>query len=147
MMLDQYYDETATLDYTIPATYGLSRYDVVKLASIIEKESDADHRETVASVFYNRLILGMALQSDATVAYFVGHDPTPDDVNTENEYNTYFITGLPPTPINSPSLACMQAACSPEATDYLYFYFEDDGKGGLKYTFSENYDDHRAAFE
>lgn len=146
-MLDQYASETAGLDWSYAESRGLSHYDAVKLASIIEKESDANYRSTVASVFYNRLADGMRLQSDATVAYVVGHDPTADDVATENEYNTYFIEGLPPTPINSPSLACLKAVCAPEETNYYFFYFEDDGNGGLKYSFSETYEEHQSTYE
>ena len=146
-MLDQFNAETSTLDWSYAESQGLSHYDVVKLASIVEKESDQAHRATVASVFYNRLENGMRLQSDATVAYFVGHDPTPEDVDTDNPYNTYYIDGLPPTPINSPSLACMQAVCSPDKTNYLFFYFEDDGKGGLNYYFTETYEEHQATYE
>jgi len=146
-MLSQYKTETATLDWSYPESQGLSHYDALKLASIVEKESDADHRATVASVFYNRLRDVWQLQSDATVAYFVGHDPTPEDVNTDNPYNTYFNYGLPPTPINSPSLECLKAVCKPEETTYFYFYFEPDDKGNMKYTFSETYEEHRAAFE
>lgn len=145
-MLDQFGSETAGLDLSYAESQGLSLYDVVKLASIVEKESDADHRATVASVFYNRISNGMQLQSDATVAYVVGHDPTPEDVATENDYNTYFIAGLTPTPINSPSLECLQAVCNPEQTNYLFFYFEDDGNGGMKYTFSETYEEHQDAY-
>lgn len=147
MMLDQFAAEATKLDWSYAESRGLSRYDAVKLASIVEKESDASHRATVASVFYNRLEDDMRLQSDATVAYYVGHDPTADDVDTENPYNTYFIDGLPPTPINSPSLECLQAVCSPEQTGYYYFYFEDDGHGGLIYSFSETYDEHRSTYE
>ena len=146
-MLDQFQVEIATLDLSVPSAHGLSLYDMVKLASIVEKEADADHRAEVASVFYNRLDDGMRLQSDATVAYFVGRDPTPEDVATEHAFNTYLIDGLTPTPINSPSLSCMQAVCSPANTNYLYFYFEDNGQGGLTYSFSETYDEHRATYE
>lgn len=147
MMLDQFATETSSLDLSVPESHGLSLYDTVTLASIVEKESDANHRAEVASVFYNRMEEGMRLQSDATVAYFVGRDPTPEDVNTENEYNTYLIDGLPPTPINSPSLACLQAVCDPADTTYLYFYFEDNGNGGLNYSFSETYEEHRSTYE
>ena len=146
-MLSQYASETTSLDWSYAGSKGLSRYDAVKLASIVEKESDANYRSTVASVFYNRLADNMRLQSDATVAYVVGHDPTADDVATENEYNTYFIDGLPPTPINSPSLACLKAVCEPEETNYYFFYFEDDGNGGLKYSFSETYEEHQSTYE
>ena len=146
-MLDQFASETAGLDWSYARSAGLTPYDAVKLASIVEKESDASHRPEVASVFYNRLAGGMLLQSDATVAYVVGHDPTPEDVNTYNDYNTYFIAGLPPTPINSPGLECLQAVCSPANTNYYYFYFEDNGNGGLNYTFSETYEGHQSAYE
>ena len=146
-MLDQFAAETTALDWSYAESRGLAPYDVVKLASIVEKESDAAHRAEVASVFYNRLAAGMRLESDATVAYFVGHDPTAEDVNIENEYNTYFIDALPPTPINSPGLDCLQAVCAPAETGYYYFYFESDDNGGMNYTFSETYDEHRAAFE
>ena len=146
-MLDQFKAETAGLDWSVAEAHGLSAYDVVKLASIVEKESDAAHRAEVASVFYNRLDAGMRLQSDATVAYVVGHDPTPEDVDAYSDYNTYYIDALPPTPINSPGLECLQAACAPAETDYYYFYFEDDGTGTMKYTFSETYEDHQATYE
>lgn len=146
-MLDQFGSEVASLDMSYAENLGYDLYDVVKLASVVEKESDAAHRAEVASVFYNRMLNGMRLESDATVAYVVGHDPTAQDVDTPNDYNTYFINGLPPTPINSPSLECLKAVCSPAKTDYLYFYFESDGSGGMKYTFSETYDEHRAAYE
>ena len=147
MMLDQFGSETASLDMSYAASRGLSLYDVVKMASIVEKEADTKNRSTVASVFYNRLQSGMRLQSDATVAYFVGHDPTPEDVETYSDYNTYLSDGLPPTPINSPSLECLQAVCAPEETSYLYFYFEDDGKGGMNYYFSETYEEHQSTYE
>ena len=146
-MLDQFGEETAGLDWSYATSRGMTPYDVVKMASIVEKESDASHRADVASVFYNRLESGMLLQSDATVAYVVGRDPTPEDVNTYNDYNTYFIAGLPPTPINSPGLECLQAACSPSNTNYYYFYFEDNGNGGMEYTFSETYEAHQSAYE
>ena len=145
-MLSQFAEETATLDWSYAEGRNLSHYDVVKLASIVEKESDKDHRSTVASVFYNRLNDGWQLQSDATVAYVVGHDPTAEDVATENDYNTYFIPCLPPTPINSPSLACLQAVCKPDETGYYYFYFEPNEKGEMTYTFSETYEEHQQAF-
>ncbi|MBQ3302250.1 MAG: endolytic transglycosylase MltG [Eggerthellaceae bacterium] len=145
-MLDQFRDETANLDWSYGGNYQLSRYDMVKLASIVEKEADDNVRAEVASVFYNRLGTGMRLESDATVAYFVGHDPTPQDVEIDDPYNTYLNDGLTPTPINSPGLASLQAVCAPATTDYLYFYFADNGNGGLNYSFSVTYEEHQSNF-
>ena len=146
-MLDQFRTETAGLDYSYPESQGLSRYDALILASIIERETDQNYRPTVASVFYNRMTEGINLQSDATTAYYIGHEPTPEDLEDDNEYNTYTQPGLPPTPICSPSLECLQAACAPETTDYLYFYIAPNEKGVVEHYFSETYEEHMASFE
>ena len=100
-------------------------------------------------MFYNRLTTKGEpsygyLQSDATTAYVVGHDPSADEVHANSPYSTYSNAGLPPTPICSPSIECLQAVCSPNQDalgKYYFFYFQDD-----KYTFSETYDEHKAAF-
>ena len=147
MMLDQYKTETASLDYSYAHKQGLSAYDVLILASVIEKEAGSSNRATVASVFYNRLADGMPLQSDATIAYVVGHDPTPDDLTTDSPYNTYLNKGLPAGPICSPSLDSLKAACAPESTDYLYFYFAKDSSGTMQYYFSATYEEHQEAIE
>lgn len=150
-MLTQFQTETAGLDWSYPESQGLSVYDTVNLASIVEKESSGDEtvRAQVAAVFYNRLTTkgepsNGYLQSDATTAYEVGHDPSADEVHANSPYSTYTNAGLPPTPICSPSIECLQAVCSPN-TDalgrYYFFYFQND-----KYTFSETYDEHQAAF-
>lgn len=152
-MLQQFQTETAALDWSYPESIGLSRYDAVKLASIVEKESSGDEaiRAQVASVFYNRLTTdgeptyGM-LQSDATTAYEVGHEPTAEDVATDGPYNTYTNKGLPPTPICAPSIACLQAVCAPAQTGYYFFYFEPDDSGVMQYYFSETYEEHMATF-
>lgn len=147
MMLDQYALEVESLDYSYAADQGLSEYEVLCLASIIEREATDGNRETVSSVFYNRLDEGMALQSDATVAYLIGDDPTPDDLKIDSPYNTYLNNGLTPGPICCPGLASLQAACSPESTSYLYFYFATDDKGEMKYYFSNTYEEHLKAIE
>lgn len=148
-MLAQFQTETAALDYSYAEGEGFSSYDVLKLASVIEKEASADNRATVSSVFYNRLTGDeeMKLQSDATVAYVVGGDPTPDDLEVTSPYNTYEVEGLPAGPICSPSLESLQAACTPEKTKYLYFYFTENGDGTMEYAFSEKYDEHLDAIE
>lgn len=152
MMLDQFRTETASLDWSYPESHNLSIYDAVNLASIVEKEAAVDqntgedNRATVASVFYNRLASDRPyLESDATTAYEVGHEPTAEEVHADTPYSTYTHEGLPPTPICSPSLACLQAVCSPEETNYLFFYFEPDENGNLVYHFSETYEEHQAA--
>ena len=151
MMLDQFQKETAGLDWSYLQSQGLSIYDAVNLASIVEKESSGDEqiRAQVAAVFYNRLettgepSYGF-LQSDATTAYEVGHDPTPEEVHAETPYSTYTNKGLPPTPICSPSLDCLKAVCAPDQESlgkYFFFYFEGDS-----YYFTETYEDHMDTF-
>ncbi len=150
-MLTQFQTETADLDWSYPQSQGLSIYQTVNLASIVEKESSGDEqiRAQVASVFYNRLTTAGEpsngfLQSDATTAYEVGHDPTADEVHSDSAYSTYTHQGLPPTPICSPSINCLRAVCAPNADAlgrYYFFYFEGDA-----YTFSETYEEHQAAF-
>ena len=145
MMLDQFATETEALKWTVPEAHGLDLYGAVTLASIVEKEGLTDNYREVTSVFYNRLAINMPLQSDATTAYEVGHDPTADEVHADTPYSTYSNYGLPPTPICSPGLATLQAVCSPASTDYYYFYFVPDGNGGMDYHFSETYEDHQDA--
>ena len=156
MMLDQFKTETAGLDWSYPESQGLSIYDAVNLASIVEKESssDAQIRAQVAAVFYNRLetpdgpTAGF-LQSDATTVYEFGEDPTPEQVHSETPYSTYTNKGLPPTPICSPSLDCLKAVCAPDQESlgkYFFFYFAEDDSGTMQYYFSETYDDHMGTF-
>lgn len=153
MMLDQYRTEIASLDFTYPQNAGLNSYEALILASIVEKESTGDEaiRAQVASVFYNRLTTEGEpshgyLQSDATTAYEVGHNPTAEDVATDGPYNTYTNVGLPPTPICSPSVDSLQAVCAPADTNYYFFYFEPDANGQMQYYFTETYDEHMATF-
>lgn len=147
-MLEQYRSETATLNYTYPTAQGLSAYDVLKLASIVEKEADDNTRARVASVFYNRLASDRPyLESDATTAYEVGGDPTAEQVHADTPYSTYTHEGLPPTPICSPSLDSLLAVCAPEDTSYMYFYFEPNDSGGLTYYFSETYEEHQSTYQ
>jgi UPF0755 protein len=110
--------------------------EVLILASIIEKETGvAEERRTVASVFVNRLREGMRLQTDPTVIYGVtegrgvlGRGLRQSELRGETPWNTYVISGLPPTPIANPGLASLMAAVDPEETDLLFFVA--DGTGG-----------------
>lgn len=105
------------------------------LASMIEKETGLDgERELVAGVFINRLNKPMRLESDPTAVYGITLGKPLDDkvrakhVRDENEYNTYIINRLPPTPIAAPGIESIRAALNPPQTDY--FYFVANGKGG-----------------
>lgn len=123
-----------------------SPYELLTLASIIEKETSIESERTrVSSVFVNRLRLGMRLQTDPTVIYGMGEqydgNITRKDLQTPTAYNTYTISGLPPTPIAMPGLASLNAAAHPDTTQYLYFVA--DGRGG--HQFSTNLNAHNQA--
>ena len=151
-MLDQFELELSTAGIDLDATaaslserfgYEIDANDVVTMASIVEREAVTDdQRGNVASVFYNRLGAGMRIQSDATLTYSLGHAPSAEELQTvEDPYNTYFIDGLTPTPICSPSLASLQAAAEPPNTNYYYFFITQDSA-----QFSETYDEHQQTY-
>ena len=121
---------------------GRSQREIVTLASIIEKEAvTADEKPLIASVFYNRLRLGMPLQSDPTAVYGVrafGGKVTKFDIERRSPYNTYLIMGLPPGPIGNPGEEALQAALHPARTDYLYFVARQDGTHQFSRTLVEH---------
>jgi UPF0755 protein len=100
-------------------------HELVTMASIVEAEVRKDaERPTVAGLFYNRLAIDMALQSDATLDYIFGESKvkhTLNDTQVDSPYNTYQVTGLPPGPIGNPGAASLAAALTPQETQYLYF--------------------------
>jgi len=120
----------------------LSVRQVIILASIVEREAKLDsERPVIASVFLNRLHIGMRLESDATVQYVLGTPKeklTYQDVRTPSPYNTYLHDGLPPGPISNPGLASIRAVLYPAKTNYLYFV----GKGDGSHVFSVTYGEH-----
>ena len=103
-----------------------SIFEILTMASVVESEvgSNSD-RKIVSGIFWKRLEIGMALQSDATVAYALGgkkkiqHDV--NDINIDSPYNTYKFKGLPPGPVSNPGLSSIEAAIFPTKTNYLYF--------------------------
>jgi UPF0755 protein len=123
-----------------------STYDVLVMASIIEKETGRNEdRGLVSAVFNNRMRIGMRLQADPTVIYGIG--PKFDgnirrrDLQHDTPYNTYTRVGLPPTPIAMPSLASIRAAVQPAQSDVLYFVANRDGSS----QFSKTLDEHNQA--
>ena len=145
-MLSQYQAEIATLDLdtarqTLQSRYGTSftNYDILTMASIIEKEAlTDDDRTLISSVFYNRIASSMPLQSDATLAYTLGREVTADDLTQDDPYNTYTNMGLTPTPICNPGLESLTAAANPQDTSYYYFYITSS-----VHAFSETYEEHQ----
>ena len=121
----------------------LNFYDVMKMASIIEKEAVVDKdRPLISSVFYNRLAKDMPLQSDATIQYAFKERKkvvTYEDLKIESPYNSYKYKGLPPTPIANPSWKSIEAAINPAETDYLYFVAKTDGGEN---NYAKTYEEH-----
>ncbi|MDA8225336.1 MAG: endolytic transglycosylase MltG [Betaproteobacteria bacterium] len=123
-----------------------SPVQALTMASIIEKETgQASERPLVASVFINRLHLGMRLQTDPTVIYGMGSafdgNLRKNDLQTDTPYNTYTRAGLPPTPIAMPGMASIEAALHPLASNDLYFVARGDGT----HVFSARLADHNRA--
>ena len=119
---------------------GLDPRRLVTMASIVEKEAKAPaERPLIAGVFYNRLRLGMPLQSDPTAEYELDGAKAAAAVHTTSAFNTYDFTGLPPGPIANPGLKSIEAALNPTQTDYLYFVAREGGT----HVFSKSYDEHR----
>jgi UPF0755 protein len=131
---------------------GLTLHEGVTLASIVEREAVLpEERPIIASVFLNRLRLGMPLEADPTVQYALANDPasvdrfgfwkqglTTEDLQVDSPYNTYVNGGLPPGPIANPGLASLQAVAYPAQTDYLYFVARNDGS----HVFAETLEEH-----
>ncbi|MEC5396412.1 endolytic transglycosylase MltG [Uliginosibacterium sp. H1] len=129
-----------------PAIGLANAEDALILASVVEKETglDAD-RGNIASVFHNRLRIGMPLQSDPTVIYGMGTDFDGNlrrrDLQADTPYNTYTRRGLPPSPLAMVGRAALRATLRPPRTDYLYFVARGNGAS----VFSRNLDDHNRA--
>jgi UPF0755 protein len=123
------------------AKFGLTPYQVVVVASLVEREARVDEdRGKVARVIYNRLEEKMPLQIDATVLYALGLPPQESvsfkDREINHPYNTYKISGLPPGPIASPGRKSLEASANPTAGNWLYYVLTDPTG---KHTFTNDY--------
>jgi UPF0755 protein len=130
---------------------GLTVYQAVTLASMVEREAVQDDEQAmIASVYLNRFRIGMKLDADPTVQYAIGYNILQQtwwtnpltllDLEINSVYNTYIYTGLPPTPISNPSLSALRAVASPAETNYFFFRARCDGSG--YHEFSETFDEH-----
>ncbi len=130
--LRMYGQQTARVNYAYAKKHNRTKYDVLILASMIEREaSNPKDRRLIAGVFYNRLRLGMRLDADPTVNYAVGSwskELTKSDLWINSPYNTRRFPGLPPGPICNPGLDSIDAAANPTRTKNLYFVASPSGK-------------------
>jgi UPF0755 protein len=120
-------------------------YDIVKLASIVEREArDRAESATIAGVYNNRLEIGMKLDADPTIQYALGEwrELSLDDLKLDSPYNTYLYAQLPPTPIANPGAAALEGAARPAEHGYFYFVAKSDGTGG--HAFSVTLEEHEA---
>lgn len=130
-----------SIDWSTWEAMGYTPYQGIVLASLIEAEVLLDEeRPTVSSVIHNRLDEGMALDIDATVLYALGtRDVANFDREVDSPYNTYAVPGLPPTPIAAPGRASLEAAASPEDTEYFFYVLSDfDGRHAFGTTLEEH---------
>jgi UPF0755 protein len=143
MMLDEF-DRRWTLALSEEAeSLGFSTHEIITLASIIEKEAQADdERPIISAVYHNRLRRGWRLDADPTVLYALGNPKrrlTLADLKVNSPYNTYLHRGMPPGPICNPGLASILAALRPAQASYLYFV----AIGGGRHYFSKTLAEHK----
>jgi UPF0755 protein len=140
--LTEQFDAVATeLGYDQPNPWGLTPYELVVIASLIEEETKvADEQAMVSRVIHNRLEQGMTLGIDATLLYEVGHTDslTQSQLDTPSPYNTRLNTGLVPTPIAMPGRGALEAALNPAEGDWLYYVLAD-AEG--RHFFTADYDE------
>ena len=144
VMLRQFEQELQKAGWTGQEGQKQSLYDVIILASIVEREAILDEeRPIISGVFHNRIEEGMLLQSCATVQFVLGKQRDRilfEDLEVESPYNTYIHEGLPPSPIASPGRESIKAALSPEKHDFLFFVTKKDGSGS--HHFAKTYEEH-----
>ena len=141
-LTDEMDERVADVDLEEPRKRGLTAYEAVIVASMVEAEARVpSDRPKIATVIYNRLARGMSLGIDATVAYAIGKRGgglTDEDLAVDSPYNTRIHTGLPPTPIGAPGMASLRATAEPATGNWLYFVVADcDGRHAFSDSYSE----------
>jgi UPF0755 protein len=141
-MVEQFRTRLAPELTAAAAERGLDPYQLVTLASIIQKEAGKEEEmPLISAVFHNRLRLRMPLQADPTVIYGIANfdgNLTRKHLSTPTPYNTYRMRGLPSGPIASPGEEALRAAAMPAAVDYLYFVSQGDGTHVFSQTLKEH---------
>jgi UPF0755 protein len=141
--LGEFTSNWSALNLSYARSKNLTPYDVLTIASMVEGEAQVpSERPLVAAVIYNRLHDHMPLGIDATLRYGLHVPPTQSltqsELHNPTPYNTRLHDGLPPTPINNPGMASLEAAAHPAKVDYLYFVRKPDHK---HHYFTSNYQD------
>ena len=137
--LDAFEEQFATVDLRKAKRKNLTPYDVIIIASMVEREASVpEDRPLIASVIYNRLKAGIPLGIDATIRFATGNWTDPlkqSELALASPYNTRTNAGLPPGPIGNPGIDSIKAAANPAKTDYLFFVVKPCGEG--EHVFSE----------
>ncbi len=138
--VDAFRENFDEIDLSTARRRGLDAYDVVIIASMIEREAQVEReRRLVSAVVYNRLRQGIPLGIDATIRYANSNWTRPlrqSELEEDNAYNTRTNQGLPPTPIGNPGLASLRAAANPANVDYLFYVAAVCGNGAHRFTAS-----------
>lgn len=147
-MSDEMVDRVQGIDRSRFAELDLTTYDALIIASLIQREAGVPaDRPLISSVIHNRLEEGIPLQIDATVVYALGGSPgrvLAEHLQIDSPWNTYRISGLPPTPIGTVQIESIEAAVDPAETNYFYYVLvSEDGSHG----FSETLEEHREKIE
>lgn len=151
VLLDNFSANLSTEIQTGFNRQGLNIYEAVILASIVQRESVlVDEMPLIASVFLNRLKIGMQLEADSTAQYAIGYNEiqktwwtnplSRGDLQLDSQYNTYRYPGLPPGPIANPGIVALRAVAFPAQTPYYFFRATCDDSG--RHLFAETFEQH-----
>ncbi len=136
------YEENILPLRTLIASSTFSEYEMLILASIVEREAnDEESMKMVSGILQNRLQIGMALQADASIEYELDKplsELTAADLELESPYNTYLNPGLTPTPIGNPGLQSIKAVLEPTESNYFYYITDENGTFHYAKTFEEH---------